>query len=312
MPFTIFSIAELPRAKWAELSAGSLFSSPEFASLWTTVGGTPIFIADEDNGELRAGIAAVSFGSGFGKRLRSMPEGLYGGPFYNSAVSESDRNRFVSSLVHYLRRRRYMRADIFNPAEVIINPAFRRREHSTQILDLTAPETTDSKREAEIRHGMKQGGEVAAFEYDRYSEQFFRLARANLQRSGRKLKLTPEFFDSLRTLSQNDDRILWLMVTKGEILAASHIYLVERKQMLYWQSFFDREFSDLKPNYLMLDYAIRWARARGLKYFNFGASPEGAETLIQFKSGWGGVQTPYFFYTYKNLLGKLYYRGKRA
>jgi len=305
-------MVELPRAKWAELSTGSLFSSPEFASLWMTVGGTPIFFADVDNGEFRAGMAAVSFGSGFGKRLRSMPEGLYGGPFYNSTVGESDRNGFVSSLVHYLRRRRYMRADIFNPAEAISNPAFRRREHSTQILDLTAPEATDSKREAEIRHGMKQGGEVAAFDYDRYSEQFFRLARANLQRSGRLLKLTPEFFESLHALSQRDDRILWLMVTKEEKLAASHIYLVEKNQMLYWQSCFDREFSDLKPNYLMLDYAIRCARERGLHFFNFGASPEGAETLIQFKSSWGGVQTPYFYYTYKNLLGKFYYRGKRA
>lgn len=312
MPFTLFSTAELPRAKWAQLTSGSLFSSPEFASLWTTVGGTPLFFAEEERGELKAGMASVSFGSGFGRRLRSMPEGLYGGPFYSSGISENERDNFVSSLVRFLKGQHYLRADIFNPALPVVNPAFRQKEHATQILDLTAPVSADSKRDAEIRHGIKQGGIVAVFKYQPYAEQFFRLVKGNLQRSGRKLKLTPEFFESLYALSQKDDRILWLMVTKGEKLAASHIYLVERDQLLYWQSCFERELSDLKPNYLMLDYAIRAARARGLRYFNFGASPAGAETLIQFKSGWGGVMTPYYFYTYSSALGKLYYRGKKA
>jgi len=313
MPFKMFSSEELPGKEWAVLTSDSLFSSPDFVSIWKVLGGRPTFLIDIEGNIINAGLAGVIFGTGIFRRFRSMPEGLYGGAFYRGNFPESRRAEYESSVVRYLRKSGCMRADIFNPPAEVKNVKFARRTAETHIIDLRpgAEVARNLKREAEIRHGLRSGGEVAEFD-GRFLNEHIRLAEASLASHGRKIYHTREFYQKLYELSLRERRILWLMVKEGEKLAASHIYLTERNQILYWESVFDRSCSDLKPNYLLLNHAIKIARDKGVQYFNLGGSPPDADSLVKFKEEWGGARTEYKFYTYKNFVGRLYYSGKRA
>ena len=52
------------------------------------------------------------------------------------------------------------------------------------------------------------------------------------------------------------------------------------------------EFAHLAPNYLLAAHTIRWAKSRGLQYYNWQASPPGGG-VHRFKKQWGSTDRPY-------------------
>ncbi|HKQ48196.1 MAG TPA: GNAT family N-acetyltransferase [Phycisphaerae bacterium] len=56
------------------------------------------------------------------------------------------------------------------------------------------------------------------------------------------------------------------------------------------------EFSKLSPNFLMAAHTIRWAKARGLRYYNWQASPPGSG-VYRFKKQWGSRDATYYICT---------------
>ena len=101
-----------------------------------------------------------------------------------------------------------------------------------------------------------------------------------------------------------------MVLYRGRMIA-SRISFVERGQIFNWQSFSDKQYSNLRPNYLLMDYIIKQALASGIRIVNLGWSPPDAGPLIDFKKRWGGVKTPYRGYTYFSRLGRLIYGLKR-
>ena len=56
------------------------------------------------------------------------------------------------------------------------------------------------------------------------------------------------------------------------------------------------EYARLRSNYLLPLHAMRWARSRGLRYFNWQASPPDSG-VYRYKLGWGSVDLPYCYLT---------------
>ena len=56
------------------------------------------------------------------------------------------------------------------------------------------------------------------------------------------------------------------------------------------------EYRHLAPNYLLAAHTIRWARARGLRFYNWQASPPDSG-VYRFKRQWGSSDAVYHFYT---------------
>ena len=52
----------------------------------------------------------------------------------------------------------------------------------------------------------------------------------------------------------------------------------------------------LAPNYLLALHSMRWARERGLRYYNWQGSPPGSG-VYRFKTQWGSRDLPYYFLT---------------
>ncbi len=313
MSFKIYSGEDLPHQKWNSLTADSFFASPAFASLWRIFGGREIFLVEEKSNSFQAGMAGVVFGGGWLRRFKSMPDGLYGGPHFNSECSQDDKVKFIEEIVSYLHKGSFIRDDIYIPREELRNDFFSRKEGFTHIIEFEGStyKPPDPKVRTDIRHGQKGAGEVCSRLDIEHLEDFHHLAIDTAARHGTKPRYPREFFQRLLKIAGTDPRVVWPAVIFEGKLAASHIYFLERGDIFYWQSYSDKNFATLKPNHLLLNYIIDYALKKGIRRLNLGGSPPGAENLIKFKENWGGKEYRYPYYTHIGGLGKILYWGRR-
>ncbi|MDH4157085.1 MAG: GNAT family N-acetyltransferase [candidate division Zixibacteria bacterium] len=289
------------------LTAVSVFCSPGFAGLWRHVGGKAVNWVVEEAGELRAVLPGVEFGAGLWRRFQAMPDGCYGRVFY--ADTAPDRKRaVVSALSQGLKKAHYAKLYIYDYYDSFGSPGdFAEMNCTTTIVDISSPEWQPPHES--VRRGInkaeREGIEVRAINWDRDAAAFVELMRRTERRHGRSVRYPEAFFRSLAELARHDERIKWLWCEHDGEPAASHIYIAEDGAVIYWQGYFDKKFSFLRPNHYMHYTTAKAAAAQGVKYFNLGASPETAEGLKAYKDRWGGSPYSYKCYWSKSLLGRL-------
>ncbi len=309
MSLKIYSAENLPENQWSILTKNSLYSSLEFARIWRTMNGREIFFLEDNGGKPTAGMAGIMFGWSLLSRFQSMPDGLYGGPYFADDYPAEKKDRFIQSVFEWLRTQRVLRADIHNPSIEIDNRYFRREDMVTQIISLCDKSFTppDSKIRKHIRTGKRRGAVVSVFDNFDYLEDFFKLVKKTGRRHSEKPRFPKEWFGELLKLSIDDDRILWLAVFAENKMIGSRICFIDQSQLLTWQYYSDKEYGHFKPGYLLLDHIIGLALKRKIGKINLGWSPPDAESLKDFKKRWGGEEKILNCYTYFSRLGKLLY-----
>lgn len=309
MPPKIYSSDDLPGGEWSSLTTNSIYSSPEFASLWRTMGNKEIFFLEEKGGKIEAGIAGVLFGKRFFRRFQSMADGLSGGPYFSERFPSGERRRFMETFFGWLKSERIIRADIHNPSADIDAMMFRRRETETHLITFDGESFVppDSKVREHIRTGKRRGAEIVALDDEKYLDRFYELVLMTERRHHEKVRYPLEFFRKLLAVALRDSRILWLMVLSDGKIIGSRICFVAPLQLVTWQYYSDKSFSHLKPGYLLLDYIINYALERDIRTVNLGWSPPDSETLISYKERWGGKKHTFTYYTYLSRIGQLVY-----
>ncbi|SYZ72762.1 hypothetical protein TRIP_C20877 [Candidatus Zixiibacteriota bacterium] len=312
MSLKIFSTHDLPREEWDRLTKDSFLSSYEFARLWEIFGGCPIFLAQETHGALTSGLTGVIFGRSFYRRFKSMPDGLTGGIVNDGKMDAEEIKSANHEFTNYLKGRGFARIDIYSPRWPIEEAGFNKRDVMTQVVDLTGEyKPSDAEVPRHIRHGLKGDGVVAERIDGEDLESFYKLVLETASRHGQKPRYPLVFFKRLRAMAENDKRIIWPAVYHDGRLAAAHIYFLERGELFHWQGFSSQEHWNLKPNHLLLNFIIEFARRSGIGSLDLGGSPPEAAGLREFKAGWGGKDVCRNYYTHLNGFGKLYFRGKR-
>ncbi|MCX6825675.1 MAG: GNAT family N-acetyltransferase, partial [candidate division Zixibacteria bacterium] len=224
-----------------------------------------------------------------------------------------DKNYFLISCKNFFKEEKFIRADIYNPPFLFQSEAFVPRMASTHILRLQGDsyEIPNRRMKKYIRHAQKTDIKIAPLDDEKYLDGFYRLVLLTARRHKTKPRYSKKFFQRLYRISREDSRVIWPMVVYENSIVASHIYFVERSQILDWQSCCDQD-NRLRPNYLLYDYIIKLAISRGIKELNLGGTPPEADSLMEFKERWGGMKIAYPYYTYLSNIGKLIYRGHRA
>jgi hypothetical protein len=92
--------------------------------------------------------------------------------------------------------------------------------------------------------------------------------------------------------------IQYIAEYEDRIVAAS-LFFIYGTQAIYWANTVTDEGRRTNANYLLMWEAIKTLKRRGCKTLNFGASPDGAETLIRFKRSW--KTTPYYYSKYQTV-----------
>jgi CelD/BcsL family acetyltransferase involved in cellulose biosynthesis len=79
---------------------------------------------------------------------------------------------------------------------------------------------------------------------------------------------------------------------------AGAVYVLFRDQAIYKYGASDRSFQHLRPNNLVMWEAIRWCCHNAVRTFSFGRTEPENEGLLQFKRGWGGVESKLIYHRY--------------
>jgi len=309
MNFGILPVDALPRDQWDDLTDNSFLSSPDFASIWRVFGGEPAFFIAEENRILLAGLAGVTFGPRYLKRFKSMPNSLYGGPFFSPDLGNHAREEFLRLFLVYLHAHRFIRVDIHNSPDELESDWLVKNPLTTHIIRLDGNKYSppDPNVLSDLRRAQKENLKVSILNDESYLDDFHRLVIETCRRLNIKSRYPKEFYRELLNLSQKDNRIIWPMVQYEGKIIASHIRFIERSQILCWQNYWDRNYRHLNPNHLLFDYIIKYAQQNQIPEINLGGSPPGADSLVRFKEAWGGKKEPVSHYFATFGLGKLIY-----
>jgi hypothetical protein len=281
------------------------FASPGFADVWRAKGGRAVAWIAEDAGRTAAVLPGVEFGRGPLCRFQAMPDGCYGGVFYDDAVI--DRERIARLLLDAIVRRGYMKTFLFDFYDTF--PPDSRFESvlcATTLVDISEPGwlPPDKKLVSQVRKAEREGVQVEPFCWNRHRNDFMALVRITETRHGGKPLYNASFFEALAGLAEDDGRIRWLWCEYDGRPVCSHIYFIENGVLQGWQKYLDKSFSFLKADqYVRLTMCQQIAQ-EGVGFLNLGATPRGAIGLAHYKKRWGGEPAYYNCYVLKRGLGR--------
>ncbi len=299
-------LSHIDRAVSDRLIGSRFFSSPGFAEVWRAKGGRAVAWVAEDEGGPVAILPGVEFGRGPFCRFQAMPDGCYGGVFFDEDVI-ADRERIARLLLDAIVRRGYMRTFLFDFYDTF--PADSRFESvlcATTLVDISDPGwlPPDKKLVSQIRKAEREGVQVEPFCWERHKKDFLTLVRITETRHGGRPLYNASFFEALAGLAGDDDRIRWVWCEYQGLPVCSHIYFIENGVLQGWQKYLDKSFSFLKADqYVRLTMCQEMAR-QGIGFLNLGATPRGAIGLAHYKKRWGGEPAYYNCYVLKRGLGR--------
>ncbi len=83
---------------------------------------------------------------------------------------------------------------------------------------------------------------------------------------------------------------------KGKII--SGILLVYHDEIIdYFMAAMNDAYSFTEANTLLIDYAIKWSKENGFKYWNWQSSPSKESDVYKFKARWGGDDGKHYYLT---------------
>lgn len=271
------------------------------------MGGTPTYLAVEDEGRVVACLPGVEFGLKLIKRFQAMPNGCYAQLLVDPMYAER-REVLGHAVLDYLASSGYVKAYITDFYDHFgIDERFDREPTSTLLVDIRDPEwePPDRKTCQQIRKGVREGRRIERFDWNRHHANFMYLMHSSANRLGREPSYKPDFFRALAQLADTDDRIRWVWMEHDGTPVASSIFLVEGKQLLHWQVYFDEEYGHLQPNKLIPFLMAREWAAQGGHYLNLGASPADVPGVAEYKAKWGGETSAFDTLVRRSGMGKL-------
>ena len=300
------SLSALPDTLAARLES-FFFTSRGFLDLWRHVGGRPVWWIAEATGKTVAVMPGVEFGRKPLARFQSMPDGCYGRVVLDGS-SPGKETELAGSILEAVCDHGYAKCFVTDFDGSFPNSDSLDAVPSTTLLvDISEPDwlPPDKKLQSEIRKAQREGVAIERFDRRRHMEAFLTLMQQTEARHNRAPKYDEAFFAALADLAERDDRVVWHIVEHEGRPAASHINLVLDKSVLNWQVYFDKEFSFLKANQIMLVKLADEMRERGIGTLNMGQSPIDAEALQSYKQKWGGVEHEYRTLTARKGIGRL-------
>lgn len=109
----------------------------------------------------------------------------------------------------------------------------------------------------------------------------------------------PIYQDTMRRIGGSTKPWRFLKMLIGSGLAVPFVARLDGKPVglvillrtpqiaIYWISASDALQSNLRPTNALVDHAIKWSHAQGMRTFSFGETPGERSTLERFKMGWG-------------------------
>jgi len=235
--------------------------------------------------------------------LYSMPFGTYGG----LVAARRDTGAIWKHIILELANRKYSRINIvsFDILTPILPSDFETRECDTHVLNLNERSIDDIKNGFSENHKRNiekaSGNDIGIRDVESNSDVdiYFGMVEETARRHGKNPFYNRDLYERVHEFVDPEFR-LWVIAYHDEKPCAGHLYFVYGGEAFYWDGCSTDIGRDLSANFLLFNTAIEKFSQAGLHLLNFGASPQGAESLVRFKRGWGTEPSRYFEYDYRS------------
>lgn len=322
MRVEIKTINNMDENKWDELLESSTHSTVYHTRTWAEVWektyprSNSFFIVWIDEKEDYLAGLPVWQKDKFGLRsFYSMPFGTYGGlirkektdsraflPVYEKLLQMYGRVRMIKvQLVDFSSANNHLEDFGFSSSKYYTHLI-----HLNQIDQSSPMQNFSRKRREGIRQSHRRGIEVKDIRSLKDVRRCYQLSWETYKRhNGELVKYPFKLFENIFTLMGERNLLKWVIALKDERIIGSLINFVFKDTLYAWEGGSDFGELNARPNDALFLYSILWAKQNGCKFFNFGATPEGAEGMIKFKESWGAETKEYLIYEKKKRLGKL-------
>lgn len=305
------NLLSVDREQWDRISAtGSFFQTFPWVEICSAgLDAEAVFVCIYEKDKLIAGMPGIIV-SRFGfKSFLSMPYDTYGGALFDSDLASEKRREIAVKLLSYVismrfsaiiitDQKQYLKSEISNSSRL----AF------TQIVDMGENPTLDppdKKIMGHIRAGQKRDSQIVDIQTTEQLDRFYELYRQTAERHGDKIpRHAKRFFETICDKLAGPDKMIFIALMVDDKMAGAHLGFLDSDTLINWQTVSDYELRQFKSNHLLMHEAASRAIKKGIRYINLGASPGGADGLVDFKQRWGGVRNEYDIITIK--------RGLRA
>jgi len=230
----------------------------------------------------------------------SMPYGTYGGPIVrrDHADPTSVRRLLLQGYVQLVAHAWVMLSELtwYEGRREELPPELVAAEGFTQVRPL-GPDYEALFRllplniRSRVRQAEEHGLTVRPVTDARGVRAYHALAVSTVRRLGGLPKPLSLYQRIFRSLVPPGFARYDLVEHKGIPIAGS-LHFTHRGQALNWLTVSDDRKWELRPNHLIIARVMRDLCADGYHEYNLGASPPGAQGLIQFKESWGATRRP--------------------
>lgn len=166
----------------------------------------------------------------------------------------------------------------------------------TQINDLSRPRDYKDTIPRNIRKAEKYGVEIVTGYRPDLAEQFYSLYQGNRERYGARV-FPPAYFQQVGSVMESRGESEFIYALRDKVLLGALMSLKSRSIACYQEPVVNDAERDSQANSLLLYTLIERHRAKGLRYWSWGASPNRDCGVFKFKAGWGPDVYEYGFYT---------------
>ncbi len=311
MEFRLLYLGDLEEKKWEELLLNSPLSTFYHKSSWAKVWFasyvyfTPLFLVWlDDNGSYRAGFPFLLSDKYRLKRTYSMPFGTYGDLVASPELLDENLRKFYTELNNQLRKLGIVGAevvDFFGKQKILAEYGYKQSTQYTHVLDLAKyqHEPVHETKRGPIQ-AEKKGVRVEPLPSVEEIKDCYDLVKERDKRHGQKKSKFPfSLYENVWNILRSGNQLFWSVAKTDERIIAFQINFLFKDTIYYWEGASATDALNLRPNDALFKDTIQWGISQGYRYFNLGASPEGAEGLVKFKESWGGEKKEYLIYSKK-------------
>jgi hypothetical protein len=298
---SILNPSEYPQ--WDDLlpaERATFFHSSAWARVLSeSYGYLPLYFSVIDNGRLSGLIPVMEIKSFLtGRRGVSLP---FTDMCHPLAESRPEFEALLKQAAQYGRQAGWKYIEVRGGDDFLPNQPSS-AEHFVHCLELNADEAGVCRNfkpniRRNIRKAEKEGVQAKIENSIEAMVAFYRLNCVTRQRHG----LPPQpwsFFMKLHEHVVARDRGFLTLAEFQNQWIAGAVFAKFRNQAIYKHGASDSRFQHLRPNNLVMWEAIRWCCRNGINNFSFGRTEPENEGLLQFKRGWGAIESRLQYYKF--------------
>lgn len=265
------------------------------------IGASPVVLVVEKDDQLLAAMGGVRFGWGPLAREQYMLDGL-ASPLAFAETSADSRPEIADIIGRFLLESRLAACSLVDYQQAWTQPPLPHVQTvRTRSIPLTADyQPVDPSQRQKIRQAERDHVTVRPISLVGDLDHFYALyAETEHSHGQKKLRYPRAMFELLASLSQTDNRLVWLVACKENELIGSHLYLNNGESALHWLTATGETGKRLRANQALLWHAIDLLRRAGARWLDLGGTPAGAESLDDYKRAWSESVRQHSVYSYR-------------